>query len=364
MAMLQKRPANWVLLAGLAVLGLLAAIGVRSCRDREARLVYDPTPAHEAELKNIVDGAVTFTVLHEAGHMMISELNLPVLGHEEDAADSFAVFVLTLDNPDVPEGSRAHTAQEAAVFFDGLYWNGRLHNVQPDWSDEHGQPEQRSNAISCLTIGIDPQRFSEFALQTNIPKQRLDGCPAEAAKNKANWAKTLFPAIEQSRKALDNVGQIVSPNSSPSPTDYWTSSAREPQTVIGVFYRAIPPDVPEPLRSRLTRDRDRLIASQALNNVKSVMEVVPVQKRSVDLTTALHRNLSIFGMCKSDECDNDRDNDYRVVGDACLDKSGAPAQNAFWSAQTRTITFCYALVELIETVGKTEIALTSKKYGH
>jgi hypothetical protein len=226
-----RRSVTWAVLTGLAVLGLVLAIGIRSCGSRETRLVYDSTPAHEAELKNIVDGAVTFTLLHEAGHMMISELNLPVLGHEEDAADSFAVFVLTLDNPDVPEGSRGHTAQEgalldAAVFFDGLYWDGRLHKVQPDWSDEHGQPEQRSNAISCLTIGIDPKRFSEFALQTNIPKHRLDGCPAEAARNKADWAKTLFPAIEQSRTALDQpitLAQIVSPESSPNPNDPWAT---------------------------------------------------------------------------------------------------------------------------------------------
>lgn len=34
------------------------------------------------------------TVFHEAGHMLISEFSLPVLGREEDAADSLAVMLL------------------------------------------------------------------------------------------------------------------------------------------------------------------------------------------------------------------------------------------------------------------------------
>src|SRR5262249_17238816 len=36
-------------------------------------------------------GNVIFATFHEVGHMVIAEMGLPVLGREEDAADSFAV---------------------------------------------------------------------------------------------------------------------------------------------------------------------------------------------------------------------------------------------------------------------------------
>src|SRR5262249_6415138 len=34
-------------------------------------------------------GNVLFAVTHEVGHMLVSRMNLPVLGREEDAADAF-----------------------------------------------------------------------------------------------------------------------------------------------------------------------------------------------------------------------------------------------------------------------------------
>src|SRR5579859_4073754 len=39
-------------------------------------------------------GNMLFVVLHESGHTTISELGLPVLGRQEDAADPFAVVTL------------------------------------------------------------------------------------------------------------------------------------------------------------------------------------------------------------------------------------------------------------------------------
>ena len=48
----------------------------------------------EQQRRDIIEfvvGNVIFAVVHEVGHMLVSELALPVLGHEEDAADAFAI---------------------------------------------------------------------------------------------------------------------------------------------------------------------------------------------------------------------------------------------------------------------------------
>ena len=38
-----------------------------------------------------VAGNVMFATVHEVGHMLITEMGIPVLGQEEDAVDAFAV---------------------------------------------------------------------------------------------------------------------------------------------------------------------------------------------------------------------------------------------------------------------------------
>src|SRR5262245_19776632 len=56
----------------------------------------------EQELRDHVEfvaGNLIFATVHEVGHMLISEMGLPVLGREEDAADAFATLTgLKLDN--------------------------------------------------------------------------------------------------------------------------------------------------------------------------------------------------------------------------------------------------------------------------
>src|SRR3954466_4635841 len=45
------------------------------------------------ELVKFVAGNTLFALVHEFGHTAISEMGLPVLGREEDAADSFAAVI-------------------------------------------------------------------------------------------------------------------------------------------------------------------------------------------------------------------------------------------------------------------------------
>src|SRR3982751_4078057 len=43
------------------------------------------------QLVEFVTGNTMFVMAHELGHGLINEMSMPVLGREEDAADSFAV---------------------------------------------------------------------------------------------------------------------------------------------------------------------------------------------------------------------------------------------------------------------------------
>src|SRR5437763_1184425 len=99
------------LAAPVALLALLAGIGPLAAQapavppaaqgriEEAARaLEKDPKfkrlpPERRQELVKFVVGNTLFALVHEFGHTAISEMGLPVLGREEDAADSFAAVI-------------------------------------------------------------------------------------------------------------------------------------------------------------------------------------------------------------------------------------------------------------------------------
>src|SRR4051794_34922630 len=48
------------------------------------------SPQEKKQLVEFVVGNTLFVMAHEMGHGLINEMSMPVLGREEDAADSFA----------------------------------------------------------------------------------------------------------------------------------------------------------------------------------------------------------------------------------------------------------------------------------
>src|ERR1700676_2962934 len=48
------------------------------------------SPQAKRQLVEFVVGNTLFVLAHEMGHALIGQMNMPVLGREEDAADSFA----------------------------------------------------------------------------------------------------------------------------------------------------------------------------------------------------------------------------------------------------------------------------------
>ena len=92
------------------------------------------SPELKRQLVEFIIGNTLFVLSHEMGHGVINEMNLPVLGREEDAADSFAIttalrlntdtqhlaYVLRPGETDAPEGLRraltnANTLQDIVM---------------------------------------------------------------------------------------------------------------------------------------------------------------------------------------------------------------------------------------------------------
>ncbi|MEO7221025.1 MAG: DUF4344 domain-containing metallopeptidase, partial [Devosia sp.] len=81
-------------------------------------LTQEPTDEERALAMEFAMHDAIFTLYHEAGHLLVGELGLPVLGKEEDAADALAVILILKYTDD--EIERFNTLIDAA---DGWYFN-------------------------------------------------------------------------------------------------------------------------------------------------------------------------------------------------------------------------------------------------
>jgi hypothetical protein len=140
----------------------------------------DPDPQVLYVLGNMAN-----TLFHEFGHAMISELELPVLGKEEDAVDAFAnVIMVSKDADPVLDGMIVAVA-------DDYFTAGQYTDYDPPAWDEHSMNEQRAYAVVCMLVGSDAEGFKEIADNAEMPEERQQACAEEFNKAVNGWDNLL-----------------------------------------------------------------------------------------------------------------------------------------------------------------------------
>ena len=132
-----------------------------------------------------VDDALLFTTLHEVGHALVSVLDLPVTGREEDAVDQLAALIL-VDGSD--EGDVA-----AVNGVRGLPDDEQLDDLA--FADEHALNGQRFYNVLCLVYGQDPDAYAGWTRDGTLPPERAERCPEEYERTRASWQKLLQPYL-------------------------------------------------------------------------------------------------------------------------------------------------------------------------
>ena len=133
-----------------------------------------------------------FTLVHEFGHALISELNIPVLGKEEDAADQIATIALLVGVPghwhdDSPLERQNAKKLDVVAHTWHIEWElARQTGSKIAYWDSHSLDIQRFYTILCLVYGSDPDQYSDLIGTMTLPY---------------DWAWTCednYPVVEKS----------------------------------------------------------------------------------------------------------------------------------------------------------------------
>ncbi len=183
------------LLAFFCVIGLIGP----ACADTVFEFPQDPDEA------DFITNEVIATFYHELGHGLIDVFQMPVLGKEEDAADTLSVLLMH-DIWDEPSASAILTS-------DALTYALRAADpaAVPDqraYADVHSLDIQRYYAEVCLFYGANPEERKQLALDLELPDYKLDSCPDEYQSARASWDAMLADA----EPGPDRYGLVMAPD--------------------------------------------------------------------------------------------------------------------------------------------------------
>lgn len=154
------------------------------------------SPQSKRQLVEYVIGNTLFVMAHEMGHGLIIEMNMPVLGREEDAADSFAIVTALK----IGSAFSERVLLEAAK---GQVLSAKRDKKQGNalaFYDEHGLDQQRAYNVVCLMYGSNPEKYKTLAADTKLPEERQGSCVVDWKNTSWSWDEMLKPHLRSPDK--------------------------------------------------------------------------------------------------------------------------------------------------------------------
>jgi hypothetical protein len=149
---------------------------------------FAPQRSWTQEEQEAVQGAIHFILMHEVGHALVDQLDIPITGREEDAVDQLAtVTLVSLGEKGAVAALRGVEAlQPDANNFD-----------DSDFADEHSLGPVRLYNVACWVYGSNPQRYSNLVTGGFLPQDRAVRCGAEWEQMQKSWERLLAPHTQQ-----------------------------------------------------------------------------------------------------------------------------------------------------------------------
>ena len=133
-------------------------------------------------LSDYTENVLTHVILHELGHALIREFDLPVLANEEVMADAFATSYVVQNMPDRAVDIIAARAAALETDMD-----------EETVFAEHPDDVWRAGQMICLAYGLDPASFEQLAIDSGMTGNEAGNCRDTAAEVGRAWRRILVP---------------------------------------------------------------------------------------------------------------------------------------------------------------------------
>ncbi len=154
--------------------------------------------ASDEEVGESLVGTTLFFFLHELGHALVHQLDLPITGREEDAVDQLAAVMLLEGMKEDDSGGLMLAA--AAIQFGDLAAKLSAEEDPVFWG-EHSLDVQRMYNALCMIYGSDPAKYAAFVGPDKLPKERADRCPKEYQQLSRSWQRLMEPYVRPDDEA-------------------------------------------------------------------------------------------------------------------------------------------------------------------
>ncbi|THV25875.1 hypothetical protein FAA97_04240 [Peteryoungia ipomoeae] len=181
---------------GCHFVALLALVAVLTTGWRTDVRAAELSPEQVEEGQKFVINNAIFILFHEAGHMLVSELGLPVLGREEDAVDALS-SVLLLGAEDEELYTTMQDSADGWFLLDEAKEDGPQ---EDDFMGTHGLDRQRAYSIVCMMTGANAEFFKEFADSLDFPQARREECVHEYQRTRDSWMSLLGANMKDGQK--------------------------------------------------------------------------------------------------------------------------------------------------------------------
>ena len=141
---------------------------------------------NQLSLNPFAQNVITHVVLHEMGHGVVREFDLPILGNEETLADAFATHFAVTRFPDNAIGML--TSRIESLMLEAT------ETPQIDWTvkGEHNSDARRAYQIAALAIAYDDKYLSLGKL-VNMSDSDVSKAKDYGSEIHRSWRRTLQP---------------------------------------------------------------------------------------------------------------------------------------------------------------------------
>jgi hypothetical protein len=141
----------------------------------------------ESALTPFAADVTLHVALHELGHALIREFDLPVLSNEETMADAFATHYLTTHLPE--RAPAALLARVESLLFEA----GEVPRAEWDVAGEHDSDARRAHQIAALAVAADHERYRAVGAAVGMDDEAVRESRDWGAEVHRGWRRALGP---------------------------------------------------------------------------------------------------------------------------------------------------------------------------